>query len=1024
MRSVAIICFFFSGASGLIFEVIWTRMFSLVFGATTLAISTVLTAFMGGLALGSYISGRFADRIRDPLRAYALAEAGVGVTALLLPLVVDTFGGLNQFLYAELHGSYALLAGARFFASAMVMLVPTTLMGATLPLLSRLFIQSRAEQSRIGLRVGTLYAINTAGAMIGTFLGGFVLLPQLGLSATNTLAASANLCLAMIVALAYLIRRRLPAPPPVDPSVAALLNEVGNIPTVEAVIPRAARTASLIGFAMSGAVAMIFQIIWSRALSMNIGSSVYSFTIVLMAFLIGLASGSAVMSRLAARTPNPVGWLGVNHLVVVSMAAISYLLMDKLPFVFLFLIRGEELGATTVLWSQFFLTLLVMLPTTFAMGGIFPLTIRIYSSGLERVGREVGSAYSINTVGAIIGSFFAGFVVIPVLQLEPGQYVAACVSLLLAALLCWLAPWGRRARIAGITAALLLATALPLLPRWNRHHISAGLFRLAIARDVLRSGTWKDPQILFYRDGISTTVSVERWPNGLISLKNNGKVDASTGEDMPTQITVGLLPLLIHPRAPEVRAKVALIGYASGVTAGSILQYPVSRLDVVELEPAILEASRFFDHENNKPMSNPRLRLITDDGRNFLQAGTEKYDVIINEPSNPWITGVSNLFTREYFEIGKRRLKPDGIFCTWAQMYEISPRHIKAIYKTFAGVFPYVYAFSAEALSSDTFLIGSRRPLTMDLPRMGRAFDIPSIKKELRRANISRPEDLAALTLLGPGEVDAFAMGAELNTDDNALIEFGAPRDMYNHNRYDYYTSRVYSQSWIYGRLDGFISGLSSSEDYARLVKSLLTTGKFREAHYLFERVRRDEGAVSARVSQLMDLLASRGVKEDEIPLDIEGPPLIPPKIPPKIAGKQISAETLNRMAQEYFIIEQRIKEKMYRSALDLIESWPEEVCEQAGTDFNLLWGFVVYKCGDFHTAVNILEPLLEDKAFVARRPALLYYLGRTFYGNADFQKSIQTFEKWISRMTAAHRPIAPQTAPITPGEGQLRVLP
>lgn len=217
MRGVAIVCFFFSGASGLIFEVIWSRMFSLVFGATTLAISTVLTAFMGGLALGSYLSGRVADRIEDPLRAYAFAEAGVGITALLLPLVVGHFDELNAYLYQHFSDNYTVLAGFRFAASAGVMLIPTTLMGATLPLLSRLFVRDSAEHAQVGLRVGTLYAINTTGALTGTFLGGFVLLPHLGLSVTNRAAAGMNLLLALVVGLAYQIRKRLPAQPPLDP---------------------------------------------------------------------------------------------------------------------------------------------------------------------------------------------------------------------------------------------------------------------------------------------------------------------------------------------------------------------------------------------------------------------------------------------------------------------------------------------------------------------------------------------------------------------------------------------------------------------------------------------------------------------------------------------------------------------------------------------------------------------------------------------------------------------------------------
>ena len=1011
MRAVAILCFFLSGASGLIFEVIWTRMFSLVFGATTLAISTVLTAFMGGLALGSYLAGRYSDRLTDPLKAYALCEAGIGATALALPLVVGHFAALNSWLYASLSDNYALLAGARFVISASVLVVPTTLMGATLPLLSRYFIQSEVEHARVGTRVGMLYAINIFGAVAGTALGGFVLLPNLGLSLTNTLAASTNLLLAGVVIVAFMARRLLPANPPMDPEVADLLEQVSASPPVHLEVPPRARLVALVAFAVSGAVAMIYQQIWTRTLSMNIGSSVYSFTIVLVAFLIGLAGGAAIIGRLAARTRDPVGWLSVNHLAVAVLAGGSYLLADKLPFIFLFLIRGESLGADTVQFAQFLMALLVMLPATFAMGGVLPLTMRIYASSLGSVGRDVGSAYSVNTVGAIVGAFLGGFVVIPVLQLQPGTYMAVCLNAGLCAMLALAAPWRRARKLTSVVAAVAVIVAAPLLPRWNLAHLSAGLFRLSIAREVLQSGDWTDPELVYHRDGIVTSVTVERWSSRHYSMKNNGKVDASTGDDMPTQITVGLLPLFLHPGTPELKPRVALIGYASGVTAGTVLQYPVSRLDVIELEPAVLEGSVYFEHVNNKPMADPRLRLISDDGRNFLAAGTDKYDVIINEPSNPWLTGVANLFTREYFEICRRRLKQDGILATWVQMYEMSPRHIKSIYRSFVEVFPYVYAFSAEALSSDTFLIGSNRPLRPDIRRLRRVFEIPKVKKELKRAKVLAPDDFLALTLLGPGEARAFTMGAEINTDDNALIEFGAPRDLFNHKRYDYFISRVYGHSWIYGRLEPFIEGYSTPEDYAGLVHALLRLGKFREATHFFKKIKGagEKGDLEHRVSLLMDLLSPQYVEQEEVPLSEGGADLAPIKLPNKPGTKA----QVEKIIHEYNQVERLARGKAFRSALDLVEGWPEKWREEGGDDFQLFWGFLVYKCQDFHTAWKILEPLWEKKGFAKRRPALLYYLGRAYYGNADYGSSVKVLEQWIAYCKRANRPVIPRASPL-----------
>ena len=242
---------------------------------------------------------------------------------------------------------------------------------------------------------------------------------------------------------------------------------------------------------------------------------------------------------------------------------------------------------------------------------------------------------------------------------------------------------------------------------------SSGFFRVSIARDYiyrkLHKKAWQYPELAFYEDGIATTVSVDRWGKTL-SLKNNGKVDASNADDMPTQITVGLLPLLLYPG--DHPPKVALIGYGSGVTAGAITQYPIGSLELVELEPAILyRASHLFDDVNHKPQENPKVTARVGDGRNFLTQRTDKFDVIVSQPSNPWLTGVSNLFTREYFRDIKRRLAPGGIFCQWAQLYELAPWNITTIYRTVREEFRYVYVFSAEDLSSDTILIASQEPL-------------------------------------------------------------------------------------------------------------------------------------------------------------------------------------------------------------------------------------------------------------------------------------------------------------------------
>ncbi|HEX8953092.1 MAG TPA: fused MFS/spermidine synthase, partial [Polyangia bacterium] len=752
MTALVLACFFLSGASGLVFEAVWTRELTLVFGSTALAMSTVLSVFMGGLALGSWLAGRWADRIADRLRAYALAEAGVGLYALAVPLVLAGYPALNAAMYRLLGGSPVGLSLARFVAAALLLLVPTTLMGATLPLLSRHFVRSDAtsDGTSVAGTVGRLYAINTFGAVVGTFVGGFVLLPGVGVRATNYTAAATNLSLAAAV---WLARRRLSRP--VDDELASfqLERDAPAPPVFDAT--RLQRGVALVAFALSGAIAMVDQVLWTRALAIIIGSSVYSFTLILLAFLVGLAGGAAIISRLTARTTRPMEWLAGVHLATAAMIGLSYLVMDKLPQAFLGLLRGGSFSVDGIIFSQFLLAALAVFPATLCMGGVLPLTIRVVARSLASVGRDVGTAYSVNTLGAIVGSFAAGFVVLPLAGLQRGLGIGAVVTVVLASTLLVVArPTGKRV----VAAALLPVVALgsiAVLPRWSLRHFSAGLFRVSIAKDIIQANKWALPELLYYHDGIATTVSVERWSK-TVALKNNGKVDASNGDDMSTQIMVGLMPFVFwkaaHPDTDR-RPRGAVVGFGSGVTIGAVTQFPIAHADVVELEPAVVEAgAKYFGPWNHHPEADPRVRVIIGDGRNFLTQASDKYDVIVSEPSNPWITGVSNLFTVDYWKLARARLADDGVFCQWAQLYEMSSKNIKVILKSFAEVFPYTYVFSAEDLSSDVILVATNHPLPLDRARLQRNFVGDKLRAELHRADVKSADDIIAYLLLTPEE--------------------------------------------------------------------------------------------------------------------------------------------------------------------------------------------------------------------------------------------------------------------------------
>ncbi len=1018
MRVVVLACFFLSGASGLILEMLWTRMLTLVFGSTTLAVSTVLTAFMGGLGLGSYLAGKYADRLKNPVRAYALAEAGIGVYALLVPLVIMAYPGLNRGLWSAFGDRYALLSFLRFAASAALLIVPTTLMGATLPFLARHFVTRPWELRRIGLRIGTLYSVNLFGAVAGAFFAGFVFLPSFGLRWTNVTAASFNLTLAAAILLA---RRYLPAQADEGISIDERLDAAAAEANLESpalpampVLDDRARRAALGAFAVSGATAMTLQVLWTRALAVLLGSSIFSFTLILLAFLVGLGVGAAVFGRASQRTPHPVRWLAALHLGTAAAVGATYLLTDKMPYVFTWLLQSTSFAVDTILACQFVMACMIILPATILMGGVFPLTMRVAAGGLDSVGRDVGRAYALNTTGAIVGSFLSGFVVLPKLGLQRGIYVAVLFDLALAAYLFWVSPGlPRRRRNAGIGAAVGLALLGLILPRWDLVSFSSGFFRLSIAREYIsrkiRKHFWHDPKLVFYEDGIATTVSVDQWDAKTYSLKNNGKVDASNDADMPTQIVVGLLPLLFYGGAAP--PKVALVGFGSGVTAGAITQYPIASLEVVELEPAIYRASRFFANDNHRPLENPKVTARAGDGRNFLTQRKDQFDVIVSEPSNPWLTGVSNLFTREYFRSVKTRLKPDGIFCQWAQLYEMAPWNIKTIYGTVREAFPYVYVFAAEDLSSDTILVGSMKPLPLDIDVLERAFRDPTTRAEARRGGFNSPHDVLAYLLLTPEELESFTAGAPINTDDNARIEFAAPRDLLGYTKFDPYLAKVYGPLWPYGRLTEIVRGYDGPDRAARcglLGRSLLAHGKAREAELW---TRRAEAAgdppEAKRARLLIDLVSTRLDRDPEIPL-APGEELALPVVPAKLAAAH--PEYVAQVKEEYPDVVAAYRARRYATGYKAIERWPEEIWTGLGQDFSLLVGFLDYKAEFYGDAIDELKALCDDATFAARRPEALYYLGRSYYANAMYTKAIDALERYVRSQTVLGRDLLPAT--------------
>ncbi len=1046
MQPFILFCFLLSGISGLTLEVVWTRHLEHVFGSTTLAVSTVLTCFMGGMALGSYIFGRFADQMKKPLLVYAAVEGVVGIAALIIPVVIHgLYPNLNQWMAANLANNFWLLSFVRFLAIGVVLVIPTTCMGATLPLLSRHFINRENDMGKVGSRIGILYTVNTLGAVGGVFFSTFVLLPTIGLAMTNQTAATINLtlCAAIFIfrkKLIYLETRNVSILED-DDDVALVLEEEESHP-FEAF--RSERIIAMVAFLISGLASMNLQVVWNRAMAMIIGASVYSFSLVLIAFLIGLAFGSAVFTKLLKRINDPIKALGFVELGVVGAAMLNYLYMDDLPKVFAKLVTTQiSVYAQNVGLIQFLMfavAALAVFPATFFMGATFPLTIRIISRGFTKVGKDVGSVYALNTLGSICGSFLSAFVFVPMFShyfsgagmqmtffLSILLYCLCGIALILASRdflpqkILWTAP-----------TAIITATFLLCVPRWDPAALTIGVFRLSLMKDALDEESWGDPDIKYYYDGVTTTVSIELWGRHF-ALKNNGKVDASNGDDMPTQIMVAAYPLLLHPKGPD-NLDVAIVGFGSGVTVGSALEFPVKHVDVVELENAVIEASRVFgidegesvDPEFNvnhliyrKPndpkykWSNPdtyvindRLSIFNNDGRNFLASSPKQYDVIISEPSNPWITGVSNMFTQDNFVSTSKALKKGGIFCQWVQLYELSPENIKTIFRTFASVFPYTVLFAAEDLSSDTMMLGAFEPIKLDLSLIEKAMENPKVRSELERAYIFNPSDvLGRILLVNRDEMLRYTDGPDyekknnlpINTDDNAIIEFSAPKDLISYSKFAGYLATIYTNKWGFGRLSSVIEGLGDGNEKVRRLTeqaiSMLANGRKTEAERFLQKAKLNS-PINTTVEQAERILRFLSGEEGILPPVIEDA-LLPASMTPK------QQETLKQQIAE---VRKAVETGAPILALERFAKIEEHLWRRGGPQMLFLKGYLHFlnaepddtkQCDE---AIEILNQLVrEHPSYVSAHPESYFYLALCHDNALHFDKAVKSITTFIT---------------------------
>jgi spermidine synthase len=758
------ILFMVSGCSSLIFEVIWFQLLELVFGSTTLAISTILVAYMFGLGVGALVAGRISGRLKNGVRTYGFIEIAIGLYALTVPALVGLYPDVNAAITGSL--SFQLATLVRFLLSLAVFLVPTFLMGATLPILIHALTHSTR---RLGYSVGTLYGVNTAGAVVGVLATTFALLPVAGLHATNLIAA----CLSLLTG---------------SLAVFLLAPKFGSRTVVHARptpqhygAPGWERRLLSASFAVVGASGLAYEVCWSRALGMVFGSSIYAFTITLATFLAGIALGSLLIRRYF-RTRNAGTDSYTAGLVILAAAAYAVTaLIPEMPDMLNALFMRHTISTTWLLTGLLQASVLVMSVPALLLGAMFPLAVNALapeSRGEE--GTAVGRLYFINTMGAAFGAFIAGFVLIPAFGIPRTVAMTATALLVCAAALLL-----RKRAIAPSAAATAVSIAAALVlvvpPYWNPALLTAGVFQnpdlyRGFGIDTLPMQGLRKQGVVFYREGVNSTVSVHRLDGSNLDMRINGKTDASLG-DMSTQVLMGQVPHLFG--SPDAD-RYMIIGLASGITTGSVTLHRPGYIDVLELEPAVIEASHLFDEYNHRPLENPRVRVIADDARVYIGTVREPYDVIISEPSNPWLSGASNLFTKEFFRAAREALGEDGVLLQWLQLYGMDAVSVKTVLRALRSQFPYLYGFQAARDDTDLILLARQTPLDQsDLPDWHR---LPAaVRHELNRINLYSSADLWSLLRLTPEDFEKIIGDSRIeNTDDNMYVALRSPWHLYD----------------------------------------------------------------------------------------------------------------------------------------------------------------------------------------------------------------------------------------------------
>ena len=754
--------FFFSGLAALIYELLWLRHLGLIFGNTVQAAATVLTAYMLGLAAGAHIAGRYAYRLRRPLLSFGYLEAGIGVYAVLIPLMFELARLTYRFLYQHVSDGPAFLTAVRFVLGLVILIVPTSLMGATLPVLAKGVLRSH---SGFGKRFGLLYGMNTLGASTGLMLSGFVLIPTFGIAVTNYIAVGIN---AAVAVTAIVLSKRIGQTADLyeDKSENLAIGSESRIHDIKWL---------LLGAAISGFIALALEVVWFRALILVFGSTTYSFSAMLTVFLLGIALGSALFSWITDHVKQPVVLFVLAQAAIGLYTLVSMRWFNVMPDALIAYLMHSDFAWTGLLTAKFAITLLFLLPVTMLLGVAFTAIVKAVRKTRDSSPRAVGEAYTVNTVGAALGATIGGFCLLRFLGIERTLMALAYGSLIVAICFCLMKGLSTRMRVLALAISVLGGVIGVLYPpQWDRQLLSAGPFfapwNYVQDGEIILRNNLASERLLYYKEGKTASVSVIQGADEDLFFSSNGKVEAdTTARSMVLQRMMGHLPMLFHPTANRV----VNIGLGAGVTFGALGCYPVDHLQVVEIEPAVKEVVRIWGERNHHILDHPKAVVTINDGRNHLFATAERYDVITSDPFEPVMAGAANLYTVEHFQQARKRLYDDGIMCQYLPLYELSGEDYASILRSFVSVFPRSVLFFA---GFDTIILGLNDKAELRIESVIKQFEIPEVRDSLSELGFTSPEMILGMYAVDLEQNRDFIRSGRLNTDAHPFVEFSAPK--------------------------------------------------------------------------------------------------------------------------------------------------------------------------------------------------------------------------------------------------------